>query len=724
MKHNLLNLTALVTLGAALTACDSSDWLDKDPPHPATPNILFVIMDDVGVDQMRSMGYGGHEAPAMPSIDTLAEAGLRFRNTWSMPECSPGRSALMTGRYPLRNNIFQAIGPNDLANSQVDPWEVTVAKLVAEADYTSAMFGKFHLAGPENNQAGNSTPTLLGWDYFYGWTGGLPGSIDTTAGGIAPAGTYSCGFVPGELEPGGAYGGACYIPSGNSTSCTEIAGPNSSGDPAGLQCLTQGGVLVPNGLCQASPPSNLVFNRENAHYVSPLVVNLEGTVEEATLLDSRARGFRSTIEVNAAIDWIKSQAGSRKPWMATVSFSSPHTPLQHPPAHLLRSDISSKMTADCSDPINQRRITDAMIEALDTELGRLLVETGIASRADDGSLIYDPARSDTMVVIVGDNGSFGPTVKLPFDPTRAKGTAYQTGVWVPLIVAGPLVEQPNRDIEHMTNSVDVFGLFADIAGVDITQTVPRGTDAQSLMPYLRNPNQSSIREVNFTQGGLNIQANDGVNGPCVFNGNLCSHTPTTKNVCEDNGGTWWGQGADDPAVIKAVDRCWQVNQEIYKDDPLNYSSNRIEMGALVYQAVRNDEYKLIRNWALDYDPATDDGEGVMTEELYRINQARETTELLLDRQGRNILDLNHMMNAADQNNYNVLKAQLDSILASQLACPGDGNGDGVVDQVDIDNYTQISSRWGLSSTYDFNHDGLTDDQDLQIIRDNQGACPR
>src|SRR5690606_27520172 len=301
-----------------------------------------------------------------------------------------------------------------------------------------------------------------------------------------------------------------------------------------------------------------------------------GEVEEATLLDTRARGFRSTIEVDAAIDWINSR-GTDKPWMATISFSSPHTPLQHPPGHLLRSDIRESLTADCANPINQRRLADALIEALDTELARLLVETGIATEAEDGSLVYDPAASDTMIVIVGDNGSFGPTVKLPFDALRAKGSAYQTGVWVPLIVAGPLVEQPDRNVEHMVNATDVFGLFADIGGVDLEQAVARKIDSEPLMPYLENPAQESIRAFNFTQGALNIQAHGGVNGPCVF-GDACSHTPTSKSVCEDNGGVWWGPGADDPSVLEPdLEHCWQVNQAIHADTPLLYETKRIEM---------------------------------------------------------------------------------------------------------------------------------------------------
>ena len=139
---------------------------------------------------MPSFGYGGATPPNMPNIDAVAQAGLRFGNTWSMPECSPGRAAMFVGRYPLRTNIYQAIGENDLANSQITPDDMTTPKLLRTAGYESGLFGKFHLAGPENNAAGNGTPGVLGWDYFYGWVGGLPASIDTTAGAGPANPTY------------------------------------------------------------------------------------------------------------------------------------------------------------------------------------------------------------------------------------------------------------------------------------------------------------------------------------------------------------------------------------------------------------------------------------------------------------------------------------------------------------------------------------------------------
>src|SRR5690554_3047637 len=215
MQFRLLRQGALLVASMSLASCwldsgSSSSSSNDPPPSDQPPNILFVIMDDVGIDQMESFGYGGLDVagpPAVPSIDALADNGIRFRNTWAMPECSPSRSTFMTGLYPMRTNVLQAIGPDDLANSHVSPFVMTVPKVLAAAGYESGMFGKYHMGGPENNPAGIAAPAALGWEYFYGW-GGLPAAIDPTAGGVAPEGvSYSCGFVPGAAHPDGAHAG-------------------------------------------------------------------------------------------------------------------------------------------------------------------------------------------------------------------------------------------------------------------------------------------------------------------------------------------------------------------------------------------------------------------------------------------------------------------------------------------------------------------------------------
>src|SRR5690606_38328267 len=96
----------------------------------------------------------------------------------------------------------------------------------------------------------------------------------------------------------------------------------------------------------------------------------------------------------------------------------------------------------------------------------------------------------------------------------------------------------------------------------------------------------------------------------------------------------------------------------------------------------------------------------------------------LDGEGDDLLNPEPRLSPAEEQRLAELEYQLELLLASEKACPGDGNGDGVVDQEDIDNHSRLASQWGGSSLYDFNHDGLTDAQDLAIIQANLGACPQ
>jgi hypothetical protein len=76
---------AALAVGSCLAALPGCGGSHPPPAVTTTPNILFVIMDDVGIDQMQVFGYGGDTPPSPPTIDALAHAGVRFRNTWAMP---------------------------------------------------------------------------------------------------------------------------------------------------------------------------------------------------------------------------------------------------------------------------------------------------------------------------------------------------------------------------------------------------------------------------------------------------------------------------------------------------------------------------------------------------------------------------------------------------------------------------------------------------------------
>lgn len=704
--------TRLVAGIAALLIAGCSDTSTPKPEpvvEPASPNILFVVLDDVGMDQLEVFGFGGNTPPATPTIAELADAGVSFTDTWAMPACSVTRAAMFEGRFPLRTNIKAALGLNDLANSMTSPYTMTIPKLLARQGYQSALIGKFHIAMPGNYPAGNALVHDLGWDYYAGWLdrSGDPTSIDTTAGGIAPPGTYSCGFVPSSRLANGADVGACYFADG---SCSEHRGDVVA---PGRSCRDAGGILDPNTNCQDSLPEQLDFSRMSAHSVSPVVYNHpDGAVENLPPTDARSRQFRARFATDAAAEWINSRAPNQ-PWMATVSFASIHTPLVPPPVDPDSAASIAASDLDCSNLLAQRKLSNLMLESMDLEIGRLLVAIGLASSDPDGNLVYAPEATDTMVVILGDNGTLGNTVKEPFDLTRSKGSAYQTGVWVPLIVSGPLVSSPGRQVTAMVNVVDLYALFGEIAGIgDVGMEVPRTVDAVSMLPYLINPEQPPIREWNYTEVGLNLQANGEVNGPCVINS--CTQIPNTRSICEDNNGVWWGKGNDAssngvPAPEEGFEYCSQV-----LDFVTGNGGDAFAIQPLVSIAVRNENFKLVENTFKDC------GSGSCMDrtqlELFEIDQPIDTP--WLDKEGDELpLDA---LSAAQEAALAELTRQLADIRASVIPCPGDGNIDGVVDETDLQQWEYFANSTGLSSVYDLNLDGLTDTRDEAIIRNNLG----
>ena len=685
---------------------------------PKPPNILFILTDDVGIDQFKAFGYGVPEklAPAMPNIDQIAGDGVRFHNMWAMPACSTSRGVIYTGRFPMRTELYGALGPDDLANSMLSPWETTVPKLLKQRGYESALFGKFHVGLPDNSPFKYGMPHSLGWDYYSGWLDetGDPSSIDTTAGGVAPTGSYSCGYVPGALSKNGADVGACYSGDG---SCKVMAGKPDDPNPPGRQCRDEGGIFDPGKTaCQSPRPTYVNFNTLSAHFVSPLYINRpDGSVEQVPLTDKRARTYRGSIVVDDAIAWIKTRPQS-KPWMATVAFATVHTPLQPPPRSLIPADSPGANNLDCSDTTQFLELSKQMIEAMDTEIGRLLVDTGLAKRLPNGKLEYHPESSNTMIVFLNDNGTLGYTVLPPFDGSRSKGTPYQTGVWSPFFVSGPMVVQKGRSVPHMVNIADIYQLFGEIAGIDVQRSVSRKLDSEPMMPYITNPAQSGLRKWNFTQFGMNLQANGAINGPCQM-ANSCSHIPVTKGVCEDNGGVWYGEGADPSLGLPAggLDYCCQVQWWVVNKQGKPANTIQPQSGV----AARNTRYKLVRNDTKEYVAGSTSMAtacvDTTSDEFYEINEAVPIPKL--DTEDSVISP--STFTAEQKANYDELSKVLASILASQPECEGDGNGDMVVNGQDVADYAVMQAlSQGKSSWYDINLDGYTNSSDLNLVLNN------
>ena len=258
-----------------------------------------------------------------------------------------------------------------------------------------------------------------------------------------------------------------------------------------------------------------------------------------------------------------------------------------------------------------------------------IVETGLANQTRTGEIQYNPKATDTMIVLIGDNGTWAPGVRAPFNPDRAKGTLYQTGVWAPLTISGPMVEAPGRVVEHMVNGIDLFALFGEMAGINVRKEVPKYTtlDAVSMLPYLTNPNQPSIRKTNFTQTGDNFRSAGAPPSPCAIPAlNVCTSFFPTQSICQKNQGVWYG--ANGVAGVNGLSDCCAVND--YQ------SANNLPiftLSPIKASAIRNSDYKLVQ--LENSSCATPSAGNVITNELYKINQNFPIPKL--DNPGDNLL---------------------------------------------------------------------------------------
>jgi hypothetical protein len=206
-------------------------------------------------------------------------------------------------------------------------------------------------------------------------------------------------------------------------------------------------------------------------------------------------------------------------------------------------------------------------------------------------------------------------------------------------------------------------------------------------------------------------------------------------VCGDNYGIWWGPGADPNSTLpgfQGVNECWQVNQALFKQlGPVEYAKQATVPLTQIYTAVRDDNYKIVKNHSLDYSPVTDGPVNNDSIEFYQINEDPGLS-VKIDSANDNLIPPCSDFESCDTTqlshdeklNWNRLQQEMNSILASAPDCPGDGNGDGVVNLLDIQDWAMIAAAWGGSSHYDFNHDGYTDLKDFYIIEQHlHQVCP-
>jgi arylsulfatase A len=164
MNINLNRRDFLGLMGAGMagmTLCDCRGRMDPE----RKPNFVIIFCDDQGY---ADVGCFGAEGFTTPNLDRMAEEGVRFTDFHaSTAVCSASRASLLTGCYPERVGILGALFPESKIG--ISDEEVTIAEIVKQQGYATAIYGKWHLG-----DAPQFLPTRHGFDDYFG----LPYSND------------------------------------------------------------------------------------------------------------------------------------------------------------------------------------------------------------------------------------------------------------------------------------------------------------------------------------------------------------------------------------------------------------------------------------------------------------------------------------------------------------------------------------------------------------------
>ena len=343
------------------------------------PNILFVLIDDMGWPDLACYGHAFHETPR---LDQLASEGVRFTDFYATPVCSSTRATIEAGQNSARVGITDFLPGHwkPFAQLVVPPMPdhldhnlTTPGEALGAAGYVTGYFGKWHLGRGTDN-----TPRAHGYQVT-------------------------------DAELGDAF--------------REWRGGRDKG-PKRMDLIT-----------------------------------------------------------DQAIWFLRHHAGKGQPFFLHVSHHAVHIPIQAKQDSIAKYINKPKPDSGVNHPVYA-----AMIEDLDAQIGRLL------DKLDELHL-----AEDTVVMVASDNGGLRQTftgngqIVSTNAPLRAeKGTLYEGGIRVPLIVRWPGVAPPGADCHELAATWDLLPTFCAIAGIAPPDQPLDGVDISSL---LRDPHASLDRDV-------------------------------------------------------------------------------------------------------------------------------------------------------------------------------------------------------------------------------------
>ena len=244
-------------------------------------------------------------------------------------------------------------------------------------------------------------------------------------------------------------------------------------------------------LKQPNPPVNLMSPQALGYdwFEGPFIGQLPSFTNWTKYkngVSSTITNYATTENVNNAVTWLKSINPS-KPFFLWLAFNAPHEPLHLPPINLHTYTGLNGTQANIN--AQPKQYFKALIQAMDHEMGRLFDSLQVMNKLDS-----------TDIIFIGDNGSTPRTAQIA-DTNKAKGTVYQYGVHVPMIISGPSVVNPNRASNALVNTADIFATVIENFGyANWRMQIPNNkpVDSKSLQPILKNTTDS-IRSWSFCE---------------------------------------------------------------------------------------------------------------------------------------------------------------------------------------------------------------------------------
>ncbi|MDB4265383.1 arylsulfatase [bacterium] len=427
----------------------STDTPPPPPPVSDGPNIIYILVDDMGYSDLGC--YGGEIDT--PHIDSIAAEGITFRQFYNNAKCEPTRTSIMTGLYHGR-------GGNTSGGA-------TLAEALKTVNYQTYAVGKWHLG------SGSSIPTRQGFDNFYGIYGGFS---DYFPAGLGTSTIKRDAAVAGNLV-------SAYPDSSFNSSTGTTSSQNSFSED---YYMTDG--LGDNAVAFIEDATT---NHDDKPFFMYLAFNAPHTPLQAPLdLINKYRGtYMEGWDVLRQRKWEKQKE---------LGLVDPGWQLSN-----VRDDISpwdSLSDAQKEAEDHRRAVYAAMMDSIDQNVGKVLQALDAAGIADD-----------TLIIFTGDNGaqafdntsnrasspsdedsrwSMGPAwASYSNTPFRYyKQAQHQGGIctsfvarWPEVIAPGTMTDQPGHIVDMMATFVDISEADYDSLTKDNGSAVPP-MDGKSLMP--------------------------------------------------------------------------------------------------------------------------------------------------------------------------------------------------------------------------------------------------